>query len=223
MVTVVQDHEIRDFREFVEDAGMTELKGISKWIVDEQDASYSSSCSRTIFSDHSSLCVELGRQEKATIRPFRFMNCLAYDPNFGKIVADNWQINTNALYMKKVWLKLKHMKQAMKGLNVKEYSGVANKIKGIRNDLQILQQQMRTPNQDPHKFEVEKELRLQLEKWDVIKESIYKQKSRVEWRKLGDSNSAYFFASIKNRRAQDQIKALTNAVGDIVQTEKRIE
>ncbi|XP_016461479.2 uncharacterized protein LOC107784810 [Nicotiana tabacum] len=161
------------------------------------------------FSDHPPLYIELGRQQKATTRPFRFMNCLADDPNFRNIVADNWQINTNAIYMKKVWLK--HMKQAMKGINSKEYSGIADKIKGIRNELQIIQQQMRTPNQNSHYFEVEKELRLQLEKWDVVKESIYKQKSRVQWRNLGDSNSAYFFVSIKNRRAQNQIKALTNA------------
>nr|XP_016461479.1 PREDICTED: uncharacterized protein LOC107784810 [Nicotiana tabacum] len=173
------------------------------------------------FSDHPPLYIELGRQQKATTRPFRFMNCLADDPNFRNIVADNWQINTNAIYMKKVWLK--HMKQAMKGINSKEYSGIADKIKGIRNELQIIQQQMRTPNQNSHYFEVEKELRLQLEKWDVVKESIYKQKSRVQWRNLGDSNSAYFFVSIKNRRAQNQIKALTNAVGDIVQIEKGIE
>ncbi|XP_070019496.1 uncharacterized protein [Nicotiana sylvestris] len=116
------------------------------------------------FSDHPPLYIELGRQQKATTRPFRFMNCLADDPNFRKIVADNWQINTNAVYMKKVWLK--HMKQAMKGVNAKEYSGIADKIKGIRNELQIIQQQLRTPNQNSHYFEVEKELRLQLEKWD---------------------------------------------------------
>lgn len=60
---------------------------------------------------------------------------------------------------------------------------------------------MRTYDQDPHNFEVEKDLRSQLEKCDLIEESIYKQKSRVQWLKFEKSNSAYFFASIKNMRA----------------------
>ncbi|XP_070002176.1 uncharacterized protein [Nicotiana sylvestris] len=123
---VVQDHEIRDFREFVEDAGMTKLKAIGRsftWT----NSNVFSKIDRALvngewmnkmphiqvhvldsyFSDHSHLCVELERQQKATTRPFRFMNCLADDPNFGKIVTDNWQINTNAVYMKNVWFKLK--------------------------------------------------------------------------------------------------------------------
>nr|XP_016500683.1 PREDICTED: uncharacterized protein LOC107819114 [Nicotiana tabacum] len=54
-------------------------------------------------------------------------------------------------------------------------------------------------------------------------ESICKQKSRVQWPKLGDSNSAYFFASIKNKRAQNHIKSLASATGEIIQSEKGIE
>ncbi|XP_019256264.1 PREDICTED: uncharacterized protein LOC109234650 [Nicotiana attenuata] len=240
--TVVQDQEIRDFREFMEESGMTELKAIGRSFTWTNSHVFSK-IDRAIvngewmskmpitqvhvldpyFSDHSPLCIELGSQQKIAPRPFRFLNYLADDPNFEMIVADSWQMSTNAGHMKKVWLKLKHAKQAMKSLNTKEYPRIVNKIKGIRSELQATQQQMRTPTQDPCHFEVEKELRLQLEKWDAIEESIYKQKSRVQWLNLGDSNSAYFFASIKNRRAQNQIKTLTNAAGDIVQTEKGIE
>ncbi|XP_075080129.1 uncharacterized protein LOC142165485 [Nicotiana tabacum] len=107
--TVVQDHEIREFREFVEDAGMTEVKAIGRsftWI----NSHVFSKIGRALvngewmnkmppiqvhvldpcFSDHSPLCIKLGRQQKETTRPFRFMNCLADNPNFEKIVADNW-------------------------------------------------------------------------------------------------------------------------------------
>ncbi|KAH0746203.1 hypothetical protein KY285_007860 [Solanum tuberosum] len=43
----------------------------------------------------------------------------------------------------------------------------------------------------------------------MIEENIYKQKSRVQWLKLGDDNNAYFFASMKGRKAQNQITMLT--------------
>lgn len=43
----------------------------------------------------------------------------------------------------------------------------------------------------------EKELKSQPNKWSLIEESIYSQNSIVQWFKLGNSNTAYFFASIK--------------------------
>ncbi|XP_019226773.1 PREDICTED: uncharacterized protein LOC109208174 [Nicotiana attenuata] len=191
---VVQDHEIRDFREFVEDAGMTELQVIERPFTWTNSHDFSKIDKKLdngewmnnmhpiqvhvldpYFSDHSLLSIELGRQQKKAPRPFRFLNCLADHPCFGKIVEDNWK------------------------------------------------KQIRTYNQDSLNFDVEKELRSQLEKCDLIEESIYKQKSRVQWLKLGDSNLAYFFASIKNRTAQNQIKLLVNATGDIIQTEMGIE
>lgn len=57
-----------------------------------------------------------------------------------------------------------------------------------------MQEHMRTTNSPLQSFDEEKELKKQLEKWVKIEESIYKQKSRNQWLKLGDSNSALFFA-----------------------------
>ncbi|XP_060210485.1 uncharacterized protein LOC132637413 [Lycium barbarum] len=55
----------------------------------------------------------------------------------------------------------------------------------------------------------EKTVRLELEKWHNIEESVLKQKSRVNWLKLGDSNTSFFHACIRNRLAQNQIRTLT--------------
>lgn len=78
---VVQDHEIRDFREFIEDAGMTELQAIGRpftWtnshVFSEIDRAFVNGewmnnmlpiqvhVLDPDFSDHSSLSIELGRQ-----------------------------------------------------------------------------------------------------------------------------------------------------------------
>ncbi|KAG5576665.1 hypothetical protein H5410_056799 [Solanum commersonii] len=50
----------------------------------------------------------------------------------------------------------------------------------------------------------------------MIEENIYKQKSRVQWLKLGEDNNAYFFASIKGRKAQNKINMLTREDGTII-------
>lgn len=54
----------------------------------------------------------------------------------------------------------------------------------------------------------EKELKNEQHKWSMIEESIYKQKSRVQWIKLGDLNTKYFLAQMKGRKAQNQITML---------------
>ncbi|XP_021715738.1 uncharacterized protein LOC110683654 [Chenopodium quinoa] len=44
--------------------------------------------------------------------------------------------------------------------------------------------------------------------WMNIQESIYKQKSRVDWIKLGDSNSHYFFSVVKHRQGRNRIDSI---------------
>lgn len=70
--------------------------------------------------------------------------------------------------------------------------------------------------------EVEKELKKQLAKWSMIEESIFKKKSRVQWLKLGDSNTKFFFAQIKGRKAQNLITMLTNEDGTILMDQEEV-
>ncbi|XP_075092545.1 uncharacterized protein LOC142172764 [Nicotiana tabacum] len=72
-------------------------------------------------------------------------------------------------------------------------------------------------------IEEEKVLKKQLEKWGVIEESIYRQKSRVKWLKEGDSNSVYLFTNMKSRYSQNYIRSLTNTQGDIIHSEAEIK
>nr|XP_009623102.1 uncharacterized protein LOC104114380 [Nicotiana tomentosiformis] len=70
---------------------------------------------------------------------------------------------------------------------------------------------------------VEKDTKMQLEKWLRVEESIMKQKSRVQWLNLGDANTTYFFASMKIRYSQNKIKSLIRNNGEVVQTKQEIE
>lgn len=56
-----------------------------------------------------------------------------------------------------------------------------------------------------------------------VKDNIYKQKSKIQWLKLGDSNTTYFFTNIKGKRAQNNIKQLTAATGELIQDAKGVE
>ncbi|KAH0699374.1 hypothetical protein KY290_014199 [Solanum tuberosum] len=82
---------------------------------------------------------------------------------------------------------------------------------------------MRQAGQSTDILQLEKEVKENLEKWLNIKESILKQKSRVQWLKLGDGNTTYFHASLKNRIARNKILSLTTTDGRMVNNNNDIE
>ncbi|XP_019248630.1 PREDICTED: uncharacterized protein LOC109227892 [Nicotiana attenuata] len=125
--------------------------------------------------------------------------------------------------MEDIWQNLKYVKAALKQLNNKEFMNVKQKIKSIREELEEVQGRMKDHNAPSRLFEVEKGMIQQLEKWDKIEESIYKQKSRIQWLQLGDTNNAYFFASMKGRKAQNQITKLIDSKGNTLTDCKEIE
>nr|XP_009628486.1 uncharacterized protein LOC104118828 [Nicotiana tomentosiformis] len=81
---------------------------------------------------------------------------------------------------------------------------------------------MRDPNHSREVFVQEREIKKQLEKWDTIEESIFRQKSRVQWLQIGDSNIAFFFVNIKNRISQNKIKRVINVDGILLQDQEAI-
>ncbi|XP_075085042.1 uncharacterized protein LOC107815716 [Nicotiana tabacum] len=125
--------------------------------------------------------------------------------------------------MHNIWTRLQQVKQGLKNLKTKGYSKIGEKVEECRKLLAEIQVQTRDPNEQVVLAEMEKEFKMQLEKWISIDESILKQKSRVKWLHLGDSNNAYFFACMKNRVAQNQIRRLNTLDGNIAHTEREVE
>ncbi|XP_070045980.1 uncharacterized protein [Nicotiana tomentosiformis] len=72
-------------------------------------------------------------------------------------------------------------------------------------------------------FEAASNTKQQLKKWSLIEEMIYKQKFRVQWLKLGDANTTYFYASMKGRKIQNHIRTLVTEGGTILKNAYSIE
>ncbi|XP_019258106.1 PREDICTED: uncharacterized protein LOC109236386 [Nicotiana attenuata] len=236
----VLDSETKDFREVVEECNLAELPTIGrsytwtnshvfsridralvndKWILNMP--------SRQVhvmnpgFSYHSPLGMETSVESDNKRRPFKFYNCMVDHPDFRHIVESNWKWKAGT--MEDIWKNLKHVKAALKQLNNKEFMNVKLKIKSIRDKLQEVQGRMKDHNAPSRLFEVEKVMIQQLKKWDKIEEAIYKQKSRIQWLQLGDSNTAYFFASMKGRKARNQITKLIDSKGNTLTNCQEIE
>lgn len=131
-------------------------------------------------SDHSPLSITFEDKEESRLKPFKFLNHLADHKDFMQIVNKAWKGNNRDNKMRDVWERLKKVKEAMKKLNVDEYNAVGGRITECMEQLCILQEQMRNPDQPENMIIAEKELKLKLEKWLRVEESILKQKSRIQ-------------------------------------------
>lgn len=90
----------------------------------------------------------------------------------------------------------------------KEPAKIEDRIARARAKLKEIQMQMRDPSRCMELVQDESKTKEELEKWLMVEESIAKQKSRVQWLNLGNGNTAYFYAFLKNRQAQNQIRNL---------------
>ncbi|KAH0722784.1 hypothetical protein KY290_005436 [Solanum tuberosum] len=167
-----------------------------------------------LFSDHSPLGLIMEEKRGTRKRPFRFYNCIGKHPEFRDRVKDGWQILGGG--MKGVWRNLKRVRKEMQHLNNKEFMGVSEKVQEIRRELLDKQRSMRVGPNTQGNIDEEKALRTKLTNWSKIEEDIYKQKSRIQWLKLGDDNNAYFFASMKGKKAKNQINMLTKEDGTVI-------
>ncbi|KAH0709290.1 hypothetical protein KY284_010717 [Solanum tuberosum] len=228
----VTDSETRDFNNFLLDNSLTEMKTVGRQYTWTNNHTHSK-IDRIIvnaewvqqwphikgvilerhFSDHCPLSVKMKEHDGKGPKPFRFYNYMAEHKIFITEVEESCNRRSAAKTMYEVWLKLKQMKVVMKNTAKKEFGNIEEKIIAARVALRNYQNTHTDPTRGQNQCHVEKQLKQELEKWILVEESIIQQKSRVQWLKKGDSNTSYFFACLKNRQAQNQIRRLITEDG----------
>ncbi|XP_019235765.1 PREDICTED: uncharacterized protein LOC109216089 [Nicotiana attenuata] len=163
-------------------------------------------------SDHNPMILTLAASSWKGKVPFRFFNAWTEHDEFQQIVASTWYSTNYHGSMKAIWAKLKALKGPLKALNVKEFKSITQKIEHNRQELKEIQEQMARAYSDVL-LQKEKEIVLKLERWSLIEESVVQQKARAKWIQLGDSNTKYFTAVMKERTQRKQITELTNGMG----------
>ncbi|XP_070015409.1 uncharacterized protein [Nicotiana sylvestris] len=175
------------------------------------------------FSDHCPLSVKFDTSSQVGGKPFKFLNCLINLKSFEGTVQIGWELGKSRQTMLTVWNKLKKLKVLLKQMNKEEFTSIDSKIQNARERLESMQNQMSCPDQGEMQVELERTTKLELEKWLMVEESIMKQKSRVQWLNLGDSNTVFYHACMKNRQARNNIGRLIDSNGDIVQNPEEVK
>ncbi|XP_019230433.1 PREDICTED: uncharacterized protein LOC109211357 [Nicotiana attenuata] len=238
----VQEFEVKEFKDFIWEVGLTELRTVGRkytwtnnhvhnkidrilvnveWI--QKWPTMEGTVLKPGFSDHCPLSITIEADQQKGTRPFKFFNCLTQHKEFEDTMNKSWTKRSEGTAMYKVWKKLKMLKIKLKQLNSQDFNSTGQRIQTTKVKLEGIQDQMFGPGIDIDIVAQEKEAKMELAKWLEIKESIMKQKSRVKWLKLGDSNTAYFHAYVKNRQATNYIGRLINSTGQILMKANEVE
>nr|XP_009796386.1 PREDICTED: uncharacterized protein LOC104242971 [Nicotiana sylvestris] len=214
--TPVQEFEVKYFKEFIWEAGLTELRILERkytWT------------NNHVHSKIDRILVNATWIQKWPNgnRPFKFFNCLTQHKEFEDTVYKCWTKRDGGTIMNNVWMKLKILKTKLKQMNSQDFNSTGQRIQVARAKLEGIQEQMVGPGNNTKSVAQEKETNMELVKWLEIEESIMKQKSRIKWLNLGDSNTLYFYACVKNRQATNHIGRLTNSAGQLLMNANDVE
>ncbi|XP_070025321.1 uncharacterized protein LOC142181853 [Nicotiana tabacum] len=140
---LVMEAEIRDFTDFLDNTGMTELRYVGReftwtnshvhskidkalvndgWMMSMRQLEVV--VQDPLFSDHTPLCLCFEQEHQNNPKPFKFFNNLAELKEFEGIVKITWEMNIQGSIMKRVWLKLKRLKH----LHKEEYSTIMRRL-----------------------------------------------------------------------------------------------
>ncbi|KAL2924549.1 hypothetical protein RDABS01_023077 [Bienertia sinuspersici] len=138
---------------------------------------------------------------------------MAQYKGFDDIVVQAWRGSISGNPFKIIWEKSKLVKKALKQVHSQEFTSITSKIDKARDELTSVQQSLA---QEPDLLELqekEKICTLNLKKWLSIEESALRQKARIQWLKLGDSNERFFYSAVKARQDFNSVRALYSEQG----------
>ncbi|XP_056691942.1 uncharacterized protein [Spinacia oleracea] len=239
--------EMKDFNEFITGVGLCPLKSVGHyfswhkgtgegkiasridWCLGNADWIHKFSNVQVEYlnpsiSDHSPLLINCFPDKAEGGRPFRFFNYLDEHSNFSAIIQTAFSDEVHGTPMFKLWCKLKKVKAELKKLHKEDFSGLTEKIALARSELDNVQQNLQTTS-IPELLNQEVVCIKQLRHWLRIDEIALRQKSRIQWIQLGDSNNQFFFSTVKERARFNRISILYDDNGtklvepDLIQAE----
>ncbi|GJY93983.1 RNA-directed DNA polymerase, eukaryota, reverse transcriptase zinc-binding domain protein [Tanacetum coccineum] len=171
-------------------------------------------------SDHSPSVLKIPTLSAAKPKPFKFFNFLAHKENFVEMVSTNWNMNVEGHAMYQVVQKMKALKKSCRKL-LHDQGNLHDRVNQLRTELDEVQKAL---DLDPSNSMLRDEEAVYVQAFNNAKideERFLKQKAKIEWLAVGDSNSAYFHKSIKSRMQRSRINVITTlenveVIGDAV-------
>ncbi|XP_035843934.1 uncharacterized protein LOC110932523 [Helianthus annuus] len=161
-------------------------------------------------SDHTPCILKLPSVRPGKPKPFKFANFLTEKAGFRDVFSNGWKVDVEGVHMYKVVKKLKVMKSPLRKL-LQSQGNLHKKVVDTRRELENIQAQI---DSDPPNYSLHEREAIIMRNLNVAtldEENFLKQKAKVEWLGVGDSNAAYFHNKVKSKNHRgDAPKALVD-------------
>ena len=164
-------------------------------------------------SDHCPIILRTGIPLPKLFKPFKFFNCWVDHPSFMGLVQETWQTDVQGFPLFRVATKLKLLKTKLKEFNRAHFSNINSRVADARHKLFEVQSQLQNSPSCPRLRLLEQSALQSLVNLLRADESIYRQKSRIQWLAEGDQNSSFFFHSVKQRQFRNKMVNLVSEDG----------
>jgi hypothetical protein len=164
-------------------------------------------------SDHCFVFVEFRKEEHVErakgARQFRYEDVWQTHVDYDKLILDKWQRGAGQQGLSGVVDALSNLQTNLSVWGAKEFGCLARKVRKLREKLNKLRTRSvgRGPNEE------EKSIVKQLKEALRQEEIWMKQRSRVQWLREGDRNTAYFHAQASQRKRVNKIENLEREDG----------
>ncbi|GAV92473.1 hypothetical protein CFOL_v3_35852, partial [Cephalotus follicularis] len=173
-------------------------------------------------SDHSPCILQFRKPSFTGSRPFKYLNVWASHPSFLEVVKQVWAQPVVASPLDAIGMKLRLLKRALKEFHSTHFKDLETECTRLRL---LIETQQALLDVNPANAEARnQEKKLMEEYYEASrKEEIYfKQKARINWLKLGDSNSKYFHKVVRVRQARNSIVKIQKSDGEWTQSQQEV-
>ncbi|XP_062106667.1 uncharacterized protein LOC133818004 [Humulus lupulus] len=170
-----------------------------------------------LHSDHCYCIIKPDIAVNCGVKLFRFFNMWTKHDQFKSTVMQSWCRPMRGTGLVRLCNKLRRLQLVLRRFNRHIMGDVAQNFFEAKENYQAAQVSLQG---DPHSLRLQKieaDAGESLACHAKIYESFLRQKSKLDWLRFGDDNTAYFHACLKQRRASNCITSVVNESGQSIE------
>ncbi|XP_062109574.1 uncharacterized protein LOC133821078 [Humulus lupulus] len=170
-----------------------------------------------LLSDHCYCIIKSGATVNCGFKPFIFFNMWTDHVSFKDTVMQSWRKPIKGVGLVRIVRKLSRLKVVLRKFNKHFVGDVAQNYSLAKDNYQNAQVSLQ---KNPHSKELQREEYLAGERFAYharAYDSFLRQKSKVDWLRYGDDNTAYVHACLKQRRAFNCITSVVTESSQLIE------
>ncbi|KAJ6356597.1 hypothetical protein OIU78_004652 [Salix suchowensis] len=165
-------------------------------------------------SDHSAMILNMAQRAKRGAATFKFLNFWTTQDNFMDTVKEVWQSQIRGNPLFQITTKLNILKFRLKAIHNRHTSQISSRVGRAKAQWAITQEKVDARPGDMERRQEERKWASTYANLCRDEEAYFKQKSRIQWLKLGDQNTRFFHKSLIHRQSRNTIRSLTDTMGN---------